>query len=104
MLPVAPHRVTLANTRMRGGRAPVPGSASRARDDQDAALAVARQHVGRRMAEAVAVAGLEHRNARMDRIEECRGRGGAAAVVRRDQDIALQALADGCDELRLLVA
>jgi len=48
----------------------LPRTALWARHDGDAALTVARQHLGRRVAEAVAVTGLEHRDAGLHGVEE----------------------------------
>jgi hypothetical protein len=54
-------------------------------------VSVARQHVGRRVAEAAAVAGLHHGHPRRHGVEKAVGRRGAAAVVRHQQHVAAQA-------------
>jgi hypothetical protein len=70
VLPVAPPGIALAGTCI--GAAPTPGGRAAARrlDHADLALAVARQHLRRRVAEAVAVPGLHQRPARLHRIQK----------------------------------
>src|SRR5678810_642506 len=74
VVPVATPGVALAAAIVAAVGAPLPGAARGGRDDGDAALAIALDDVRRRMAEAVAVAGLDHRDARMDGVEECSAR------------------------------
>src|SRR5689334_8916597 len=103
MVPVAAFDVALAAAALGSVGTPLPGSARRGRDDRDAAFAVALEDVRRRMAEAIAVAGLEDGDARVDGVEERRARRRPAAVVRHDEDVASERRA-GDDEGRLLVA
>ena len=58
MVPIAAHRVTLANTRRRAARIPAPRAALGCGVPLDAARHIARDHVRRRVAEPIAVAGL----------------------------------------------
>src|SRR5678816_2956470 len=103
-MPIAARGGAFAGALGRCIGAPLPGTARRAGDDGDAALAIAAEHLLGRMAEAVAVASLEDGDPRPDGVEERRARRGLAAVVRRDQDIALQRRAVGDDQRCLLVA
>ena len=71
-----------------GGRAAVGGL-----HQLRALLQVARLHLGRRVAKAVAVAGLHHRQPGPDRLHKSRTRRAFAAVVGHQQPVGLQVFA-----------
>ena len=72
MMPIALSRLPLAGDSRRIRALPARRAALRRADQRDAAFVVARNDRINRMAEAVAVARLRQRQARLDRVEENR--------------------------------
>ena len=74
MVPVALALLPLADDLNRLAALPAGRAALRRPDQPDATRVVALHHLGDRMAETVAIAGLNQRQLRLHRIKECRAR------------------------------